>query len=257
MNRGAILTLLLVGLAASPASSAPSAPSARGASAAATRVAHGSRVELAEVIPKCAPEYCVVDLGRAPLPGKSRVLTRREIENYVRDAGLDAGAVHVPRSIRIRAAAKRLTPAELAKLAIPRVRARLKAGVKLLRLQTQRTITISPEATLARITMPQMPRRAGPHQATATLEFIAEGRTQARVSATLFLNISEDAALPDIAKGAQIMLIIRRGTATISTAGTALKGGDIGETIQFRVVKTGRVIRALVESPRQARVASL
>ncbi len=254
MFRGAFGILSLTSLAALTALPASSADAAAGAQG---RVAHGSRVELVEVIPKCAPKYCAVDLGRAPLPGKSRVLTRREIKNYVRDAGLDASAVRVARSIRVRGAAKRLTPAQLAKLAAPRVRAQLKTGIKLVRLQTQRTITVSPEATLARITIPRMPRRAGPHRSTATLEFVAEGRTQARVSATLHLDISEDAARPDIAKGAQIMLVIRRGTATISTAGTALKGGDIGETIQFRVVKTGRVIRARVDSPRRASVASL
>jgi len=76
----------------------------------------------------------------------------------------------------------------------------------------------------------------------------------ARIPFQLSLDISSAAALPTITKGTRVQLMIESGPARITATAIALSDGEIGETLQFRVTSTQKILYGKVEAPTLARV---
>ena len=54
-------------------------------------------------------ELATLDLGPAPPPGNSRLLSRSEVEDQLHAAGDDAKSLRMPAALRVKSAAKRWT----------------------------------------------------------------------------------------------------------------------------------------------------
>jgi hypothetical protein len=208
-----------------------------------TRVVSRTRLKVSDLVH--APDAMGdVDLGPAPPPGATRLVSRAEVEEKLRTAGQDPKKLKLPMSVRVVGASMRFTPETLAKAATPAIEHVLPVGVTLARVEPSNDVVAHPGTTVRGATVPKLPRQKGPAQSTAMLELASEDGYVTKVSVGISVEISEAAAKADVPKGGRLEVIYERGTIKIATTGVALTDMDVGETAQMSLVATGRVVRA-------------
>ena len=102
--------------------------------------------------------------------------------------------------------------------------------------------------------LPKLPRREGEHLTTGTIELSSDGEIVARIPLSLTLDIGAAAAVAAISKGSRVQLMIESGPARISATAIALNDGEIGDTLQFRVAATQKILYGKVVDASTARV---
>ena len=218
------------------------------------RTIETSRITVGQIAEGAPDDVAGVDLGRAPAPGGVRVLTRQQIARSIRESGFDVSSVKLPSSVRVKSAAKHIQPDDFARLARPAVERALPKGVTLTKLKVGRRIVVSPRARVGRATVARLPKRVGSLRSSGTVQMVNGGEVVARVPVAIIVDVSGDAARPDVQKGRRITLVIQRRSARISMQGVALKNLDIGDIGRFTVARTGRVVKAKVLSRQTAAV---
>ena len=224
------------------------------AAADAPRVVERSRLRVSDVVPQAPAEIADVDLGPAPPPGGTRVVAREEVEEKIRDAGLEVARVRIPAAVRLVGASRRIAAAELNELCQAELVKVLPAGITIVKANAAREIVVSPSATLREAKVPRPPRQKGLFRTTAMLEFQSEGEIVARAPVAVTLDVSEKAAQPDVARGRRVMLVVDRRGIRVSTPGILQADGNIGEVVQVQVASTGRVLKASLKSTDEAEV---
>jgi len=210
---------------------------------------------LAGDVVKAAPAgIAEIDLGPAPPPGGSRLLTKNEIEHMLRQRGVDTTKLTIPASIRVVAAAKRVTPGELTALVTPAIVQTLPPGVALTKVQPTYEVVVPPSATVGPVEIPRHPRQKGPFRTTATVQMLADGEIVARVPVPVVLEVSEEAARPDVARGARIGLVIDRRSLRIMTQASCMLDANVGDVVNVLVVPTNRVVKAKITSRDEAQM---
>jgi len=224
------------------------------ASAEPTQSIDHARLLAGDVVKSAPPGVAEIDLGPAPPPGGNRLLTRNEIELMLRQRGVDTTKLTIPVSLRIVGSAKRVTPAELTAIITPAIVQRLPTGVALTKVQPGYDIVVPPSATVGPIEIPRHPRQKGPFRTTANVQMVADGEIVARVPVPIILEVSEEGARPDVARGARIGLVIDRRSLRIMTQGSCLLDANIGDVVSVLVVSTNRVVKAKITSRDEARM---
>ncbi|MEO8905639.1 MAG: hypothetical protein ABI488_24155 [Polyangiaceae bacterium] len=195
-----------------------------------------------------------LDLGPAPPPGSSRLLSRGEVENELRAAGDDAKKLRMPASLRVKSAAKRWTTDELRDALTPKVVSALPAGVNFKTSKLNRSLVTSPSVKVGEAHLPRIPKHVGELTLTATVDLVQDDVTVLRVPITVVVLVTEMATLPTAAKGSRISLVIEHGGARVTALAIAMSDTDLGATGLFRVSSTQRVLRARLLSPDSAQV---
>jgi hypothetical protein len=237
------IAIALLGLAlAAPAAAQPPVPTVEIAS---------TRVTLADLVPSVGAALGAVDLGAAPPPGGSRLVTRDELAKAAADAGAPR-SLRLPASVRVVRRMRKLSAAETEKLvrdalvgpALPR-------GVTIAAVRAPARLDVADgwDAVVAEV--PKPPKRTGSLPTTALLTFSKGAEVLARASVPVDLALSAEAAVSDVARGAPLTLVIRRGLVEITASGLAGADADVGATLPVTVRPSGRVLRAkLVEKDR-------
>lgn len=218
------------------------------------RLIRGAQIHLSDVVASLPAEVPDIELGAAPPPGSSRLLPKAEIENAASRSGVSLKSVKLPAVVRVTSAAKRWSADELVSAALPALGQSLPSGVKIKRAKTAAKAVTSPNASVSGVRLPKLPRREGEHMTTATIELSNEGEIVARIPLSITLDISSAAAVPAVTKGARVQLVIESGPARITASAIALGDGEVGETLQFRVATTQKILFGKVEQPTLARV---
>jgi hypothetical protein len=213
-----------------------------------------ARLLAGDVIPSAPPGVADIDLGPAPPPGGSRLLTKNEIEQMLRKRGVDTSKLAIPASLRIVGASKRISPADLITLITPVILTNLPQGVTLTKMQPGFDVVVPPNATVGTIDIPRHPRQKGSFRTTATVDMVSDGEVVARIPVPIILEISDSAARPDVARGARIGLVIDRRSLRIMTAGSCLLDANIGDVVSVLVVSTSRVVKAKITSRDEAQI---
>lgn len=209
-------------------------------------VVSGARVELGEIA--AAPEAVrALDLGPAPPPGGSAVLDRELVIGLIRAAGVDPGTVPLPRALRVVGASRKWTPRELTALVIPAIQNSMPRGVKLTYVDARSAIVTPPDAVAGRAEIPRPPKKAGLFKTGVIVPIVAGGNVVHRVPVSVTFDVSDAAARPDVLRGSRVTLVIDRRSARIGASGVSLSDADIGSVTEFRVEKTGKVVRARLE----------
>ena len=221
-----------------------------------TRTLESVRIRLGEIAETTDAELAAVDLGAAPPPGSSRLISREDVLRELRAQGLEQRKLSFPPVLRIVSASRRYSPGELSALLLPEVNAALPPGVTLKELKAPRGVVTAPHVSVGRIKLPKLARRAGPLDLTLVAELMQDGAVLTRVAFGLSVDVSEQAAAPLVDKGASVDLVILTGSARISASAIALEPVDLGEVASFKVSTTQRVLRARLESRTQAQVVS-
>lgn len=218
------------------------------------RVVRGPRIHLSDVVASLPAEIPDLALGSAPPPGSSRLLPKSEIESAANRSGVSVKALRLPAVVRVTSAAKRWSPEELALAALPALSGALPQGVTVKRAKTSARAVTSPSASVSGVRVPKLPRREGEHLTTATVELSNDGEIVARIPLAVTLDIGSAAAAPAVTKGARVQLLIESGPARITATAIALGDGEIGETLQFRVATTQKILYGKLEQATLARV---
>jgi hypothetical protein len=216
--------------------------------AAETRVnVSGASIRVSDIDPGAAPELADIELGRSPPPGSSRLLSRKEIRQRLREAGVDPSRVTVPASVRVEAPAERWKPEEVAVRADAAVRAALPPGVALLKLSARQGVVVPPGTTVA-AAKPMIPRRVGRHELTLVAELRQDEKIVARAPISLIVEVSAEAFAPVVRKGDRLTLVVEHGNARVGATAVALADADQGDAIWFKVTSTGKTLKAKVAS---------
>jgi hypothetical protein len=219
-------------------------------------VVSGARVELGELCPTAPEAVRGLDVGPAPPPGGSALLDRERVLSQLRAAGVEAKTLALPKLLRVVGASKRWTPPEVTAMVRGAVEAAMPRGVTLAHLETRIPLVAAPDAVVGHAEVPKPPKHAGVFRTSIVVPIIADGAVVTRVTVSATLEVSEGAARPDVARGARVTLVIDRRGARIGAAGIALADGDVGDVGEFRVDKTGRIVKARLDATDLASVVS-
>jgi flagella basal body P-ring formation protein FlgA len=218
------------------------------------RVVRGAQVHLSDVLTELPAEVPDFELGAAPPPGTSRTIAKSEIIDAASKSGISLKQLKLPLAVRVTSAAKRWSTEELSSAAAPSLASALPLGVTVKRAKALAKVVTSPSAVISAVRVPKLPRREGECLTTAMIELSNDGQIVARIPLQLSLDISSAAALPTITKGTRVQLMIESGPARITATAIALSDGELGDTLQFRVASTQKILYGKVEQPTLARV---
>jgi Chaperone for flagella basal body P-ring formation len=102
--------------------------------------------------------------------------------------------------------------------------------------------------------LPRYVRQKGVQRATTTVLLVSDGEPVARVPVAVVLEVSEEAARPDVARSGRVNLFFERGVIRVSAVGTAMADAYVGDQLGVLVLSTGRVVRAKLVAPGEAEV---
>lgn len=186
-----------------------------------------------------------VDLGPAPALGAMRTIDREEITRALTAANAPT-APRLPAQVRFARKGRRLATTDIDKLVRAALEpARVPRGTS---IATVRAAALSVPEGYDRVTvdLPALPRRAGTVTVTAAVSFMADSDVLARITVPVDFSVTNEALVPDVAKGAAITLMIRRGLVEVSIGAVAGADGDTGGVLPVLLRPSGRVIRARI-----------
>jgi hypothetical protein len=215
------------------------------------RTVDHARLLLGDIV--AAPEGLAdLDLGPAPPPGSSRLLTRSDLERQLRERGVDVGRISLPQSVRVVGAAQRISPEKFAELATPFIEKELPPGVTLTSVKASYEVVVPPGAGVKSVKVARLVKQKGTQRSAATVELTSDGEPVAKVPVALVLDVSEQAARPDVARQSRVNLSFERGAVRVSALGQTLSDANIGDKVSMLVLATGRVVQAKLVSPGEA-----
>ncbi len=218
------------------------------------RLVRGAHIRLSDLVGELPAEVPDFELGSAPPPGASRTIAKGEITDAASRSGVSLKQLKLPASVRVTSAAKRWSSEELESAATPVLLGTLPAGIMLKRARVTSKALTSPSASVTAVRLSKLPRREGEYLTTAMIELSNDGQIVARVPLALTLDISGNAAQPAVGKGSRVQLMIESGPARITATAIALNDGEVGDTLQFRVASTMKILYGKVIDPTLARV---
>lgn len=247
MTLRSLLSLSTLALAVSLASTA---------SAERARLVDGPRLVLSDIVRSAPEELADTDVGPAPPPGATRVISRDDVARALERSGIDASTVAIPKTTRVESRAERLSPDQVIARVTPQVEAALPPGVLLESLSTTRSLLLSPRAQIGGVRLPKLPKREGAIKVTVSVEIMTPGASPLLVPMTCNLRLGPEAATYAVPRGAELTAYIERGPTRIGAIAVSLGDADIDDVVMLQVVKTRKVLKARIESKSSARVVS-
>lgn len=213
----------------------------------------GARMELGELVPSAPNVMHGIDIGPAPSPGGSRLVSRDTIIRQVRAAGFDPSTLALEPSLRARRAGKKYTSKDLEQLITAPIELALPNGVTLVALKVSSSMTLE-QVKVGPVRLPKLPKRTGVVKVAFSVEFLDGSASSKRLPVTAVVSQTEAAIQSTVSRGQKIQLTIQHGSVRISADSIALSAGDIGDEMRFRVLRTGKVLLGKLTSPSDALV---
>lgn len=204
----------------------------------------GLRVRVGDVLRDAPASVAEVDLGPAPSVGGSRVINREQIRLAV-ESREHAGVLRFPECVRVFRRMSSLTPRDLDRLvrdALPP--ARMPRGATLSAVRAPRSMELPAGWDAVSAELPRMPRRSGTFLTAVALTLRVGSDVIARVSVPVELSLAAEAALPEVARGAGLTLLVRQGLVEVRVGANAAADADVGDTFPVVLRPSGRVLRA-------------
>lgn len=214
----------------------------------------GPRVHLADVVPTVPAAVASADLGPAPAPGGSRFVTQDELRSAAAGAGAKVIA-SLPATVKVTRKMKKLTAAEVDKETRKAILAvGLRRGVTIAAVRAPKLSEVADGWTAVTASMPKPPRKTGRVPTTCALTFSRGTEVLARLAIPVDLDLAAEAAIPDTAKGAAVVVTVKSGLVEISAAALAAIDADVGEEILVNLRPSGKQLRAILIAPGKAEV---
>ncbi len=202
------------------------------------------RIRLGDIV-DVPEELRALDLGPSPLPGSSRTINKEELLLAIPEE--QRQLVSLPRAVRVVRKSQTLSVPQIETLCTDALEdVGLPRGATLTKVRPRGAAKVAEGFDAVRVAFPKPPRREGKHTTAATVILTQEGDEVGRLTVSLELMLSKEAAIPDVAKGTKVQLVVRRGAVAVSALSTVLTDADIGETTMVKVTESGKVIRATI-----------
>jgi hypothetical protein len=202
-----------------------------------------ARVHLIDVLPAITGDAGAFDLGPAPTPGASRLVTRDDLLRALDEAHAKIPA-KLPEAVRVVRKMRKLLALEIEQITRAALPAKMPRGASLTALRAPKSIDVADgwDAIAARI--PRPPHRVGSFPTTVTLGFMSGVETLAEISFPIDVTVTAEGAAFDLARGAQLTLIVKRGLVEVEAPAFATTDADIGAVLPVTLRPSGRVVRA-------------
>ena len=229
-------SLLILGALANAAKAAPTP-----ADTARVEV-KGPRIHAKDIFPGNVAD---IDLGPTPPIGATRVLDKDDIEKAFAEAKA-APPKKIPAHVRVSRKTRKLSANDVDNAVKSALGSqKLPRGAELIKVRGSAT-EVADDYDHVNVDLPTVPRKAGPATVSATVTFVSSENNAPLYRAAIPLDISlpPEAAFADIAKGAPIALVVRKGLVEVSMPGVAAMDSDVGGTVMVTLKPSGRVVRA-------------
>lgn len=213
-----------------------------------------SRIVLADLVRDVPEALESVDLGPAPLPGKTRLMTRQDIAERLRSLGVSGSRLDLPTSVRVESKAELFTPAALTSLVEGPLRAALPAGVRLERLLVKGDQLLSPDIRVGHVRLPRFAPEDGMQSQTATVELLWGAQVVMRLPVLITVQVVSTQGSELVPRGSTLTLVIARGNVRVSASAETLSPARVGQEVVVRVGTTKKTISAKLTSTREAEV---
>ena len=199
------------------------------------------RVTLGMLIVDVPTDIAGVDLGVAPVAGKQRTITARQIRSRLRAGHLEAEGVQIPSAIVVERASQRLEASGLRQLIVDAVGRQWGVGVDSSQVQAEGALVLPAGEVTAEILSPKVPR---PGPLVLSLRLVVGGESS-WLSALVTLP-SVPQALPAVTRGAEVMVIARRPGVVLQARGVVHADGVIGATVPLTVPESSKPLKGIV-----------
>ncbi len=201
----------------------------------------GARVRAKDIL---GPAAADVDLGATPPVGASRVIERADIERAYAAANVPAPKM-IPSAVRVTRKMRRLEAAEVsAAIRLALDETTLPHNATLLAVRAQ-AADVPADFERVALDLPPLPRRSGVITVHSPVRLLGEdGATIQRLVVPLEIALPAEAAIPDVAKGASVSLVIRKGLVELTVGAVATADADVGGIVGIMIKPSGRVVRA-------------
>jgi Chaperone for flagella basal body P-ring formation len=216
-------------------------------------VDHGL-VRLGHVWSAAPRELSDFEVAVAPPAGSSRLLAKKELVARLTEQGVSTKGLALPLNVRIKTRSQTWSFEQIEAASREGLVGVLERGVVLVRVRARGGILVPAGTVAGPFELPKLPRRAGEVTVSGVLPLKHGSEVVQRVPVTLVLTVSPAAAAPLIRRGSVLQLVVMKSSAQISALAEALADADAGETIQFRVQSTRRVVQGIVQSQHKALV---
>jgi hypothetical protein len=216
----------------------------------------GQRILLSDVYPEVQAALASTDLGPAPPPGRSVLLSYADIAIRLRSLGIAASQLNLPKgSVRVESKARVYPPSELEALVRGDVEAALPVGTTLVALHVEHDLVLSPNVKVGLVRLGDVRARAGRAKEIAMVELLWGSEIVGRVPVVLDLRVADMPENIPIPRGTVISLIIARGNIEVSVLAETLAAARPGESVMLRAQATKKILNAKLVSPTRAEVA--
>lgn len=185
-----------------------------------------------------------VELGATPPLGASRVIDRAEIERAFAAANA-AMPKKVAQTYRVTRKTKKLTTNDVATAVRANLGSRpMPRGATISNIRAS-AVEVAGDFQRVDVELAPLPRRAGAVTVQARVTFL--GDEEAPLFKTLVpveLLLPPEAAFPEIARGAPISVVVKKGLVEVSVPGVAAADADVGSFLPVTLKPSGRVLRA-------------
>jgi hypothetical protein len=208
----------------------------------------GSRVHVGDLVANASESAAAVEVGPAPAPGASRLVTRADIVSalsakQVIVPPLLPDVVRVVRKVRHLASSEVDAIVRLAMVASP-----LGKGVTLSAVHVDHAVDVADGWSRVVMDVPRAPKRVGAFHTTAIASFFADSELLGRIVVPLDLSVSTEGAEYDVLRGSPVGVVVRRGAVEVRTTGFAASDADIGDRLPVVLRPSGRVLRTRLVS---------
>jgi hypothetical protein len=222
------------------------------------------RILLSDVLPDAAESLATIDLGPAPPPGKSRLLSHSDISYRLKALGIAASQLEIPKEgIRVESVARVFTPSQLEQLVRPALVGTLPEGFVLRSLHVSADWVLSPEVAIGAIDLAPLATslscKGGPKRPlcreTVLVDLSWGNEVVARLPVQLELDVSRRAEEPPVPRGSVISLSVFKGNVEVTVLAETMASAKVGEVVMLRAQATKKVMSARLVSSSRAEVA--
>lgn len=201
------------------------------------------RVHLADVLPAVTGDAGAFDLGPAPTPGASRLVTRDDLLRALDEAHAKVPA-KLPEAVRVIRRMRRLLALEIEQITRAALPATMPRGTALTALRAPKSIDVADGWDTITATVPRPPHRVGSFPTTVTLAFRAGASSLAEISFPIDVMVTAAGAAFDLPRGSQLTLVVKRGLVEVEAQAIAAADADVGAILPVTLRPSGRVVRA-------------
>ena len=152
--------------------------------------AFGAMIRVGDVVPGCPQEMCEVEVVPAPLPGRTRVVRKRDVIAAIERAGYKPSGLRIPERRRVTRPARRVSEDALRKRILDAVNAVLPKGTRLEELGHVRGVDVPRAGFEARATWPGMGHFR--RRVSVPVDLISDGKKFLTIQVSALLVIETD-----------------------------------------------------------------